>query len=308
MARASSSAIAAVRQFNRFYTQKIGVLTDAYLHSPFSLSEGRVLYELAHRENPSASDIRSALGLDWGYLSRILASFERQKLIAKMRSSTDRRKSLLRLTGKGQKAFAKLNSESRHEIGAMLAALPAADQTKLVRSMRTIETLLQAPPESGSAFLLRPPEPGDMGWVVHRHGVLYAQEYGWDERFEALVARVVADFIEHLDPKRERCWIAERNGEIAGSVFLVKKSKTVAKLRLLLVEPSARGHGIGNRLVEECIRFARDAGYKKMILWTNDVLHAARRIYVRHGFRLVREEKHRLFGDQSVGQYWELKL
>ncbi|HJT18094.1 MAG TPA: helix-turn-helix domain-containing GNAT family N-acetyltransferase [Thermoanaerobaculia bacterium] len=305
---ASSSAIAAVRQFNRFYTQKIGVLTDAFLHSPFSLAEGRVLYEVAHRENPSASDIRSALGLDWGYLSRILSSFERQKLIAKMPSSSDGRKSLLRLTTKGQKAFAKLDSQSRHEIGAMLAALSKADRAKLLASMTTIEKLLDAQPESGSALILRPPTPGDMGWVVHRHGVLYAQEYGWDERFEALVARVVADFIEHLDPKRERCWIAERNGEIAGSVFLVRKSKTVAKLRLLLVEPSARGHGIGNRLVEECIRFARNAGYKKMVLWTNDVLHAARRIYVQHGFHLVREEKHQLFGDKSVGQYWELKL
>ncbi|HEY6843119.1 MAG TPA: helix-turn-helix domain-containing GNAT family N-acetyltransferase, partial [Thermoanaerobaculia bacterium] len=292
----------------RFYTQKIGVLNEAFLETPFSLAEGRVLYELAHRDRPTASDIRSALALDWGYLSRILASFVRRQLIAKSASSTDGRKTLLRLTRKGRQAFAKLDRRARREIGAMLSALSQANETKLLRSMHAIESLLDPPPESTGAFVLRPPNPGDMGWVVHRHGVLYAEEYGWDQRFEALVARVVADFIDHLDPQRERCWIAERNGENVGSVFLVKKSGTVAKLRLLLVEPSARGHGLGNRLVEECIRFARNAGYKKMVLWTNDVLHAARRIYERRGFRLVREEKHPLFGDQSVGQYWELTL
>ncbi|HLJ75583.1 MAG TPA: helix-turn-helix domain-containing GNAT family N-acetyltransferase [Thermoanaerobaculia bacterium] len=302
------SSVAAVREFNRFYTTKIGVLDEGFLHTPFSLAQGRVLYELAHQENPSATDIAAALGLDSGYLSRILSSFARQRLIAKTTSSADRRKSILHLTDKGQQAFATLNSESRRQIGAMLSALSEGDQARLVESMRTIETLLDAKPQSGSSIVLRPPEPGDMGWVVQRQGILYAQEYGWDERFEALCARIVADFVDHLDPKRERCWIAERDGENVGSVFVVKKSKTVAKLRLLFVEASARGLGIGNRLVEECVRFARNAGYRKMMLWTNDVLHAARRIYIRNGFKLIREEKHHSFGRDLVGQYWELKL
>lgn len=302
------SSVAAVREFNRFYTRKIGVLDEGFLHTPFSLAQGRVLYELAHQENPSATDIAAALGLDSGYLSRILSSFARQRLIAKTTSSADGRKSILHLTDKGQQAFATLNSESRRQISAMLSALSEGDQARLVESMRTIEALLEAKPRNGSSIVLRPPEPGDMGWVVQRQGILYAQEYGWDERFEALAARIVADFVDHLDPKRERCWIAERDGENVGSVFVVKKSKTVAKLRLLFVEASARGLGIGNRLVEECVRFARNAGYKKMMLWTNDVLHAARRIYVRNGFKLIREEKHHSFGHDLVGQYWELKL
>jgi len=300
--------VAAVPEFNRFYTQKIGILDEAFLHTPFSLAEGRVLYELAHRDNPSASDIATALGLDSGYLSRILSSFVRQRLIAKTTSSIDGRKSLLHLTDKGRQAFARLNSESRRQIGAMLSALSKGDQAKLVESMHTIETLLDAKPESGSAFVLRPPEPGDMGWVVQRQAELYAQEYGWDERFEALAARIVADFVDHFDPKNERCWIAEREGENVGAIFLVRKSKNVSQLRLLHVDAAARGLGIGNRLVEECIRFARTAGYKRMVLWTNDVLHAARRIYVRHGFKLIRQEKHHSFGHDLVGQYWELKL
>ena len=308
MARTGESAVAAVRQFNRFYTQKIGVLHEGFLRTPFSLTEGRVLYELAHRDNTTASAIASDLGLDAGYLSRILSAFARQRLVVRSSSDSDGRKSILRLTGKGQKAFARLNSESRHEIAGMLASLNAADQAKLLAAMRAIEALLAAAPERGSTFVLRAPEAGDMGWVVQRHGVLYAREYGWDERFEALAARIVADFVQRFDAKRERCWIAERENENVGSVFLVKKSKTVAKLRLLLVEPTARGLGIGNRLVEECIAFARAAGYKKLVLWTNDVLHAARRIYIAHGFRLVKEEKHNSFGHDLVGQFWELEL
>jgi DNA-binding MarR family transcriptional regulator/GNAT superfamily N-acetyltransferase len=302
------SAVAAVRQFNRFYTQKIGVLHEGFLRTPFSLTEGRVLYELAQRENTTASAIAADLGLDAGYLSRILSAFERQRLVGRSASESDGRKSILRLTGKGKKAFARLNSESRHEIAAMLSPVDAAGRAKLVGAMQTIETLLGAAPEHKSAFILRAPEPGDMGWVVQRHGVLYAQEYGWDERFEALVAGIVAGFVGHFDPKRERCWIAERENENVGSIFLVKKSQTIAKLRLLLVEPTARGLGIGNRLVEECIGFARSAGYKKVVLWTNDVLHAARRIYVAYGFRLIKEEKHESFGHDLVGQFWELKL
>ncbi len=302
------SAVAAVRQFNRFYTQKIGVLHEGFLRTPFSLTEGRVLYELAHREDNTASAIAADLGLDAGYLSRILAAFARQRLVGRSASENDGRKSILRLTEKGQKAFAGLNSESRHEIAAMLSSLHAADRAKLLAAMQTIERLLGAAPEDGRGFVVRAPEPGDLGWVVQRHGVLYAQEYGWDERFEALVARIVADFVQHFDAKRERCWIAERENENVGSIFLVKKSPTVAKLRLLLVEPKARGLGIGNRLVEECIDFARTAGYKKLVLWTNDVLHSARRIYVAHGFRLIKEEKHHSFGHDLVGQFWELKL
>jgi len=308
MARTLDAAVADVRRFNRFYTQKIGVLHEGFLRTPFSLTEGRVLYELAHREDTTASAIASDLGLDAGYLSRILSAFMRQRLICKSASENDGRKSLLRLTEKGQKAFAQLNSESRHEIAEMLSLLAAAEQARLLDAMRTIETLLAAQPEHSAPFVLRPPEPGDMGWVVQRHGVLYAQEYRWDSQFEALVARIVADFVQNFDAERERCWIAEREGENVGSVFVVKKSKSVAKLRLLLVEPSARGLGIGNRLVEECIRFARNAGYKKLTLWTNDVLHAARRIYIRNGFQLAKEEKHHSFGHDLVGQYWELKL
>ena len=308
MARTLESAVADVRRFNRFYTQKIGVLAEGFLRTPFSLTEGRVLYELAHREDTTASAIASDLGLDPGYLSRILSSFMRQRLIGKSAAEHDGRKSLLRLTEKGQKAFAQLNSESRHEIAGMLSSLAAADQARLLEAMRTIETLLVAQPEHGAAYVLRPPEPGDMGWVVQRQGVLYAQEYGWDSQFEALAARIVADFVQNFDAKRERCWIAEREGENVGSVFVVKKSKSVAKLRLLHVEPGARRLGIGNRLVEECIRFARGAGYKKLTLWTNDVLHAARRIYIRNGFQLAKEEKHHSFGHDLVGQFWELKL
>ena len=308
MARTLDAAVADVRRFNRFYTQRIGVLHEGFLRTPFSLTEGRVLYELAHREDTTASAIASDLGLDAGYLSRILSSFSRQRLIGKSASEHDGRKSLLRLTEKGQEAFAQLNSESRHEIAEMLSSLAAADQTNLLAAMRTIATLLAAQPEHGAAFVLRPPEPGDMGWVVQRQGVLYAQEYRWDSQFEALAARIVADFVQNFDAKRERCLIAEREGENVGSVFVVKKSKSVAKLRLLHVEPSARRLGIGNRLVEECIRFAHGAGYKKLTLWTNDVLHAARRIYIRNGFQLAKEEKHHSFGHDLVGQYWELKL
>jgi DNA-binding MarR family transcriptional regulator/GNAT superfamily N-acetyltransferase len=308
MAGTRESDVASVRQFNRFYTQKIGVLHEGFLRTPFSLTEGRVLYELAHRDDTTASAIASDLGLDAGYLSRILSAFSRQGLIGKSASEHDGRKSILRLTAKGQKAFARLNSESRHEIAEMLSSRAAGDQARLLEAMRTIETILGAPPEHGAAFVLRPPEPGDMGWVVQRHGVLYAREYRWDEQFEALVARIVADFVQNFEPKHERCWIAEREGENVGSVFVVRKSRSVAKLRLLLVEPSARGLGIGNRLVEECIRFARSAGYKKLTLWTNDVLHAARRIYVRSGFQLVKEERHHSFGHDLVGQFWELVL
>ncbi len=301
--------VTAMRRFNRFYTRQIGVLQEGLLGSPFSLTEVRVLYELAHREKPTATDLAKALGLDAGYLSRILRGFQRRGLIEKTPSQADGRETLLSLTKKGQRTFAPLDARSSAEIRALVGRLSPDGQTRLVEAMRTIESLLGgADPEHQTPFLLRPHQPGDMGWVVHRHGVLYAQEYGWDERFEALVAEIVARFIQNFDPKRERCWIAERDGEIVGSVFLVKQSNTVAKLRLLLVEPKARGLGLGGRLVSECGRFARQAGYRKIVLWTNSVLRAARHIYEAAGYRLTHEERHHSFGHDLVGETWELDL
>ena len=300
--------VAAVRRFNRFYTRQIGLLQDGYLKSPFSLSEVRVLYELAHRERPTATELGRDLGLDAGYLSRILRGFQKRGLLKRVPSEDDGRQSHLSLTQRGQAAFAPLNTRSHEDIGAMLAAVPATEQARLVQAMHAIEAILGAQPEKKVPYLLRPHRPGDMGWVVHRHGALYAQEYGWDERFEALVARIAAKFIERYDPKRERCWIAEKDGEIVGSVFLVTRSKTVAQLRLMLVEPKARGLGIGARLVDECVRFAGENGYRKITLWTNSVLVAARHIYRKAGFRLVHKERHHSFGHALVGETWDLTL
>ena len=300
--------VAAVRRFNRFYTRQIGLLQESYLKSQFSLSQVRVLYELAHRERPTATELGRELGLDPGYLSRILRLFERRGLLKRTPSKADGRQSHLFLTARGQAAFAPLNTRSREEIGSMLRALRTRDQIRLVDSMHAIEGVLGAQPEKKVPYLLRPHRPGDMGWVVSRHGALYAQEYGWDETFEALVAGIVKKFIEHYDPRKERCWIAEKDGEPVGSVFVVKQSATVAKLRLMLVEPKARGLGIGARLVDECVRFAGQTGYGKITLWTNSVLRAARRIYKEAGFRLIRQERHRSFGHDLVGETWDLKL
>jgi DNA-binding MarR family transcriptional regulator/N-acetylglutamate synthase-like GNAT family acetyltransferase len=300
--------IQALRRFNRFYTRRIGILEEGVLQSPFSLTEVRVLYELAHREQPTAGAVADDLGLDPGYLSRILTGFQRRGLIRKRPSGADGRQNLLELTKQGRKAFAPLDARAGEQSGALLCSLAEDQQQRLIAATQTIERLLGGRSETDVPYLLRPHQPGDMGWVVHRHGVLYSQEYGYDERFEALVAEIVAQFIQNFDPKRERCWIAERDGEIVGSVFLVKKSAKIAKLRLLLVEPSARGLGIGRRLVEECIQFARRTGYGKVVLWTNEGLHAARHIYETVGFQLVHEEPHDLFGDGLVGQIWELKL
>lgn len=302
--------IAAMRHFNRFYTRQIGLLGAGYLESPFSLTQVRVLYELAHRDRPTAAELSRDLGLDPGYLSRLLDGFRKAGLVVKERSTTDGRRSILSLTQDGQAAFAPLNARSQADIGAKLAELPAAQQDRLTDAMHTIEVLLgaQAEPQHDGPYLLRQHQPGDMGWIVHRHGVLYSQEYGWDEEFEALVATIVAKFIRTFDPKRERCWIAEKDSEIVGSVFVVRRSKTAAQLRLLLVEPKARGLGIGSRLVQECIRFARERGYRTLLLWTNDVLVDARRIYERAGFQVVKEETHHNFGQDLVGQNWELKL
>jgi len=300
--------IDAVRQFNRFYTQKIGVLHEGLLSSPFSLTEVRVLYELAHRERPVASEVGKDLGLDPGYLSRILSSFKTKGFIDSKPSEQDGRQSILRLTEKGKMAFAPLNDRARDEIGILLGVLNESDQIRLVEAMESIKGLLSPGPKNKPPYLLRPHQPGDMGWVVHLHGMLYAQEYGWDDTFEALVAGIVAKFIQNFDPKRERCWIAEIDGEIVGSVFLVKESETVSKLRLLIVHPKARGLGIGKRMVNECLRFARQAGYRKTMLWTNNVLLAARHIYETMGFKLVLEEPHHSFGHDLVGETWEMEL
>lgn len=295
-----------VRGFNRFYTRQLGLLRPGYLSSPFSLTEVRVLYELAHRDGPTAAELASDLGLDAGYLSRILQRFGKRGMLSREASDRDARRSHLSLTAKGRKEFAPLEALAAREIAAMLKKLAAEDRRQLTEAMQSIEKLLGERQASG--YILREHRPGDMGYVVHRHGLLYAQEYGYDMTFEALVAEIVAKFVQNFDPKCERCWIAETDGAIAGSVFLVKKSKSVAKLRLLLVEPSARGLGIGRRLVEECIRFARDKGYKKVVLWTQSELTAARRIYEKAGFRLIASEAHHSFGKDLVAETWEILL
>jgi len=305
---AADHRIAAVRRFNRFYTKRIGVLHEGLLQSPFPLTEARVLYELALREGVTATELGRELGLDAGYLSRILRRFGERGLIRRTPSRADGRQHHLWLTERGRAAFAPLDQASRAEVGGMLAALSESQQRSLLEAMGTLERLLGSRPAPEPPCVLRRHRPGDMGWIVHRHGLLYAQEYGWDERFEALVAAIVAQFVERYDPRRERCWIGERDGEILGSVFLVKESEQVAKLRLLLVEPRARGLGIGTRLVQECEAFARQAGYRTIRLWTNSVLHAARRIYERAGYRLVQEEPHHSFGHDLIGETWELQL
>lgn len=300
--------VEAVRRFNRFYTRHIGLLHKRYLNSPFSLAEVRVLYELAHRDAPTAIELARELGLDAGYLSRILLGFEKRGFIARTRSAKDARRRHLSLTRSGRAVFAPLETGARQEVAAMLDALSPASQHRLVQSMTAIETLLGASPQSVAPYTLRTHQPGDMGWVIHRHGALYAREYGWDEQFEALVAEIAARFIRRFDARRERCWIAEKDGAIVGSVFLVKHTAKIAKLRLLLVEPEARGLGIGKRLVDECIRFARQAGYKSIRLWTQDVLHAARNIYAAAGFQLVHKERHHSFGHDMTAETWELRL
>lgn len=304
--------IEAVRRFNRFYTKQIGVLHEGYLRTAFSLTEGRVLYELSRLENSLASAIARNLALDAGYLSRILRDFSKRGLVDKKHSASDGRQSLLTLTARGRKAFIPLDRRAGEEVGRMLRELSASDQARLIGAMDTIENLLSGQSaqskDKPASYLLRFHQPGDMGWVVHRQGLLYWQEHGYDEQFEALCASIVAEFIQNFDAKRERCWIAERDGEIVGSVFLVKKSATIAKLRLLFVEPKARGLGIGRRLVAECISFARQAGYKKITLWTQSHLDAARRIYKDAGFHLVNKKKHHSFSLDLVAETWDLDL
>jgi DNA-binding MarR family transcriptional regulator/N-acetylglutamate synthase-like GNAT family acetyltransferase len=304
----SEQRIAAVRRFTRFYTRHIGVLREGLHASPFSLTQARVLYELANRAGPTAADIARDLGLDAGYLSRILRGFAQRGFLARARSQQDGRQSHLSLTPAGRAAFAPLDRASHDEVAAMLAPLSEGAQARLIGAMATVERLLGERWPAAAPYLLRPHQEGDMGWVVSRHGALYAQEYHWNMEFEALVAEIVAAFVRNFDARRERCWIAEIEGAPVGSVFLVKQSDEIAKLRLLLVEPQARGLGIGARLVAECIRFARLCGYRRLTLWTNDVLVSARRIYQAAGLRLVAEEKHHSFGHDLVGQNWELDL
>ena len=308
--RARLQRIEAVRRYNRFYTRRIGLLREGLLESPFTLTEARAIYELAHHEKATATHLGRELKLDAGYLSRILRSLERRGLIERRASETDRRRQELTLTESGQKAFAELNAASSRDVDVLLSELSDAEQQRLVQSMETIESLLGAQPEQRVPYILRLHQSGDMGWVVQSHGLLYRQEYGWDEDFEALVAEIVAGFIRNFDPKKERCWIAEKDGENVGSVFLVKhpEREGVAKLRLLLVEQGARGLGIGKRLVQECSRFARQARYHTITLWTNSVLHTARHLYEEEGYVLVSEEPHNSFGHDLVGQTWELKL
>lgn len=288
-----------IRRFNRFYTRQIGVLHEHLLDSDFSLTEVRILYELAHRPTLTSSDLCRELGLNAGYVSRVIAGFEKKGLIAKTRSPSDARAAQLQLTDEGRATFEPLNDASRREVIAMLERLSEPEQRQLVDAMGQIQGLLG---ESTPGYILRDPQPGDMGWIVHRQAVLYAQEYGWNTEYEALVAEIVAKFVREFAPASERCWIAEKDGKVVGSVFIVRQDEITAKLRLLYVDPCARGLGIGSRLVDECLRFARQVGYKKMVLWTNSVLTGARRIYDRAGFQLTEEEPHHSFGKDLVGQ------
>jgi DNA-binding MarR family transcriptional regulator/N-acetylglutamate synthase-like GNAT family acetyltransferase len=299
--------VAAVREFNRFYTGVIGLLREGLLGTPYSLTEARVLFELARDDAVEAADLRRWLDIDAGYLSRLLARFEADGLVSRTRSPADGRRQVIGLTGPGRAVQADLDARSGAQIRALLAALAPDGRQRLAGAMASIREIIgPAPPPA--AFVLRPPVPGDLGWVIQRHGALYAAEYGWDASFEALVARIVADYAARGDHRREAAWIAELGGEPAGCVFCMRKTDTTAQLRLLLVEPRARGLGMGGRLVAECVSFARRAGYREMVLWTNDVLHAARRIYQRAGFRLAGSEPHHSFGHDLVGQDWRLPL
>jgi DNA-binding MarR family transcriptional regulator/N-acetylglutamate synthase-like GNAT family acetyltransferase len=309
MVPTSASRVDAVRRFNRFYTQRIGMLRQGLYDSPWSLAEVRVLYELARAAEPvTATDLAHRLGLDAGYLSRILHGFVAKGYLRKSRAADDARRFHLTLTAAGRKAFAPIDRASHDEVAALLAPMANEAQARLVEAMHTVETLLGGVGRSDARWVLRPHRPGDIGWVVSAHGRLYAQEYGWDESFEALVAEIAARFVKRFNPKRERCWIAERDGRIVGSVFVVEKSLNVAQLRLLIVDPSARGAGIGRRLVAECTDFARRTGYRKLMLWTNGGLDAARHLYEDAGFRLTREESHHSFGKDLVGQTFVLDL
>jgi DNA-binding MarR family transcriptional regulator/GNAT superfamily N-acetyltransferase len=302
--------IAAIRRFNRFYTVNLGVLSEHFLNTPFSLTEARVLQALSHRDGATATWLGRELDLDAGYLSRILRDFERQGLLTRYQSSQDGRQTLISLTEAGRDAFEPLDRASCTSVGQMLSPLSEVDQGRLVGAMRQISGLLGEPGEvgNGPAFILRAHRPGDMGWIASRHGALYSEEYGLNHKMEAYVAEVVAKFLREFDPAREHCWIAEQDGAPIGSVFIVKENDSVARLRMLIVEPKARGLGVGRRLVEECIRFSRQAGYGEITLWTHSILTAARRIYASLGFEIVETETHDEFGPELVGETWTLRL
>ena len=311
-AQIAEDRIARVRRFNRFYTRQLGVLRKTYLDSPYSLGEARVLYEIAKGGSPTASDIGRTLDLDAGYLSRTLRNFEKRGLIRRAVSKRDARQSHLTLSARGRKAFAPLERRSQHDVAAMLDRLATDDQPKLIAAMGTIEALLggtaQDEISSNRAYTLQAPKPGDFGWIVKRHAELYAQEYGWIAPFEGVCSQIVADFINTFDAERERCWIAELDGENVGSIMLAKESGDIARIRLLLVDPKARGLGLGTRLTDECIRFARQAGYKKITLWTHSVLTAARHIYQKAGFKLMRTEAHESWSKPVISEHWDLDL
>ena len=300
--------IAAVRGFSRFYTQKLGIIEPKLLHSPWTLQEARIIYEIAQQETCTATDLVRSLGLDAGFLSRTLATLQRRQIVARKPSKTDRRANELVLTAKGRAAFTELDSRSRSEVAALLGGLDDDGRARVVGAMTAIERALQPQTEKPAGFLLRSHRPGDIGWIVSRHGAVYAQEYGWDISFEALVAEITAHFLRNFDARREYCWIAEVDGEPVGSIFLVRGSDEVAKLRLLLVEKKARGLGVGRALVEQCIRFAGERGYSSVTLWTQSILVAARGIYARAGFELTKQEPHHSFGVDLVGETWDLKF
>ena len=299
--------VAAVREFNRFYTNVLGLLREGLVGTPYSLTEARILFELAREGQAETAALRRRLDIDAGYLSRLLARFDADGLVRRVRSSADGRRQVIGLSAGGRAAFADLDARSGDQIRALLAALSPADRQRLTGAMASIREVIEPAPRP-AAFVLRPPVPGDLGWVVQRHGALYAAEYGWDASFEALVTRIVADYAARGDVRGESAWIAELGGEPAGCVFCMRKAPATAQLRLLLVEPRARGLGLGGHLVAECVAFARRAAYREIVLWTNDVLHAARRIYQQAGFRLVSSRPHRSFGHDLVGQDWRLPL
>jgi DNA-binding MarR family transcriptional regulator/GNAT superfamily N-acetyltransferase len=312
LAHQDTQRVAAVRRFNRFYTQHLGVLNDGFLDSPFSLTQARVLYEVRERGSSTATDLGRDLGLDAGYLSRVLAQFEKSGLIRKERSPTDGRQSFLSITAMGRKAMEHLERRTVQQVGDVLHRLSDPEQDRLVSAMRSVERMIGPAPKDGKGtaddIVLRQPKPGDLGWIVARHATLYQEEYGWAGNFEGLCAQIVADFSAKFDPKRERCWIAEMDGENVGSVFLVKDTDEIARIRLLLVDPVARGRGLGTRLTNACVQFARACGYRGITLWTHSVLLPARHIYAKAGFTLTSSEKKKSFGKNVVSEIWDLKL
>ena len=307
MSLPSSPRVATVREFSRFYTRRLGTLDEGLLETPWSLTEARVIFELAQAASTDMAALRTSLALDSGYLSRLLAKFDAAGLIARTASAIDGRRQTLALTAAGRKLFRTLDERSNKQVAALLAPLADPAQEALVGAMRTVMRTLDER-SVAPAMLLRGLRPGDLGWIVQRHGEVYAREYGWTQSFEALVARIVADYVDQHQPGRENAWIAEIDGQRAGCIVCVRKDDETAQLRILLVEAWARGHGLGARLVDECVRFARDSGYRKLVLWTNDILVAARHLYVAAGFELVSEERHHSFGKDLVGQFWELRL